>query len=66
MSLVEPALSPLVTAEQVAPPAGVLVTGTAVRGPSHDAAHVHGTSCYWDFRQCSWVCGEQVCDNRAG
>jgi hypothetical protein len=23
---------------------------------THARGHVHGTQCYWDYRECRWVC----------
>jgi hypothetical protein len=23
---------------------------------SHARGHAHGTRCYWDYRECRWVC----------
>jgi hypothetical protein len=28
----------------------------AGKPPTWDPPHAHGTACYWDVRECRWVC----------
>jgi hypothetical protein len=32
---------------------------------SHARGHAHGTHCYWDYRECRWVCSPEVADEPA-
>jgi len=32
------------------------------RKQMHARGHVHGAHCYWDYRECRWVCPAEVED----
>jgi hypothetical protein len=55
MTILEPAPAPAAVTDQ-APVVPAYEPVRATPLPERHHGHLHGVRCYWDFRECRWVC----------
>ncbi len=60
MTILDPAPAPSAVEDTASPTSSASPTAVQmrafVRSGGRPAAHDHGVRCYWDFRDCRWVC----------